>query len=239
MGFNDVQNISPKVVAPLFHDPAWVKAFSILASSILNMLSEIKSHESKRLNVYDYQVIEDESTWPPVAACFLLQRYVDKNRAVGSDSLDAHRMLIYALKVSKDISALAQCIPSFYDLFTPGALFNKAVASDKIDEKQHEFLQDAIVSYARTYSGASMDTLDLGETDILALLWYFDMVNAYALFLLSMYEFGKDRIVDEAVPKSASLISVQHFCDDGVDIMCHRLNDLLHVHATEIRETPS
>ena len=45
-----------------------------------------------------------------------------------------------------------------------------------------------------------------------------------------MYEFGKDRVVDELLTKSAPLISVKHFCEDGVDIACRRLNEILHVH---------
>merc|ERR1712087_125510 len=62
------------------------------------------------------------------------------------------------------------------------------------------------------------------------------MVNVRTLFLLSMYEFGKDTIVDEVLTKSASLVSVEQFCDDGVDIICRRLNYLLHVqNRSEIR----
>jgi hypothetical protein len=49
------------------------------------------------------------------------------------------------------------------------------------------------------------------------------------LFLLSMYEFGKDAAVDELLTKSSSIISVQHFVDEGLDIMCRRLNNLLNV----------
>jgi hypothetical protein len=78
-----------------------------------------------------------------------------------------------------------------------------------------------------------MDSLDMGDIDILAGLWDFDMVNVNTLFLLSMYEFGKDAAVDEVLTKSASLISVQHFVDEGLDIMCRRLNDLLNVNPTD------
>jgi hypothetical protein len=192
------------------------------------MLSEIKWHESERIDLFESHIVEDDSTWPPVRDCFLLQRLVAKNRATDASVLNAHRTVICALRVSKDIPSLSQCIPSFYDLFTSGALFNKSDASEEFEEKQHAFMQDAIVAYAKDYSGPSLDTLHLGDIEALADFWDFDMDNIRTLFLLSMYEFGKDRIVDELVTKSASMISVQYFCENGVELVCRRLNNVLH-----------
>jgi hypothetical protein len=126
-----------------------------------------------------------------------------------------------------------ECIPSFYDLFGAGALFSNVEFSDENEEKQHEFMQDSIVAFAKNYHGPSMDCLNMGDIDILADLWDFDMLNVNTLFLLSMYEFGKDAAVDEVLTRSSSLISVQHFVDEGLDIMCRRLNDLLNVHPSK------
>jgi hypothetical protein len=73
-----------------------------------------------------------------------------------------------------------------------GALFTDVDISGDIEEKQHEFTQDSIVAYARNYQGPSMDCLNMGDIDILADLWDFDMLNVNTLFLLSIYEFGKE-----------------------------------------------
>jgi hypothetical protein len=235
MGFDDVQEIAAEVYAPLFHHAGWMKKFSEVALGVLKMISEIRWNESERLDLVE-TMVETEGvvyTWPPLGDCFLLQRLVAKCRRVAYSSLEAHQMLIYALGLSKDISALSGCIPSFYDLFTTGALFAKAVENDDIEERQHEFMQDKVLAYAQGYSGPGLDTLNLGDIEILAELWDFDMDNVRTLFLLSMYEFGKDRFVDELVTKSASVISVQHFCEDGVEIICRRLNYLLHVNPSE------
>jgi hypothetical protein len=148
-------------------------------------------------------------------------------------ALETHQTFIYGLRICNDVGKLSECIPSFYDLFNTGALFNEADYSEEIEEKQHEFMQDFIVAYAKNYHGPSMDTLDMGDIDALAELWDFDMVNVNTLFLLSMYEFGKDAAVDEVLTRSASLISVQHFVDEGLDIMCRRLNNLLNVNPTD------
>lgn len=233
MGFHDVQEINADVVGPLFNDAEWLNSFSKFASKILNMLTEIKFHESERIDVFDSQVEEDNSTWPPVADCFMLQRLVEKNQAVSKSSLEAHQVLIFSMRVTRDIPTLSRCTPNFYDLFSRGALFTDIIPSDDIEEKQHEFMQDAIVDYARTYNGPVLDRLDLGDIGFLVDLWDFEMENVRTLFLLSMYEYGKDRIVDELITKSATMISAEHFCEGGVEVVCRRLHHLLHVQAND------
>jgi hypothetical protein len=229
MGFDDVQEISPEIVAPLFHNSEWVTLFSTLACTVLDLLNEFTWLESERIDLWDVDSDPNDSTWPIVKDCFILKRLVQKNRPLIQSSLNAHRMMMGALKLSKNMASLSNCIPSFYDLFTPTILFSNVIPHPEEEEKQHAFLQDAIVAYARNYSEPCLDTLHLGDVEMLADLWEFDMVNVRTLFLLSMYEFGKDSTVDELLTKSASLLSVQHFCDDGVDVICRRLNNLLHV----------
>ena len=240
MGFDDVQEISPDVVAPLFRDAAWVTSFGKLASDILVLMTEFAQEDPDSLTQFQSTKLSDGgdgTIWPPVREDFMLQRLVQRNRPLNNEAVDAHRVLICALLISHDIQSLSKCIPSFYDLFLPGAIFSPVVPLADADDEQHAFMQDAIVARAREYDGPSLDTLSLGVIDILAVLWDFDLKNVKTLFLLSMYEFGKDRIVDELLTKSAPFISVKHFCEDGVDISCRRLNDLLHVHPKdEIRK---
>ena len=233
MGFDDVQEVSVDVMAPLFHNDEWVKSFGTHASTILTMISDITWDSLESPNEYLLEIKKDNITWPPVRDDFILRRLVEKSRQPNPSSLNAHKVLMIAMLISRNTSTLSQSIPSFYDLFTPGSLFNAVSTPADLDEHQHAFMQDAIVEYARKYDGPALDILDLGEIDELAKLWDFDLNNVRTLFLLSMYEFGKDRIVDDLLTKSASSISVHHFCDDGVDIVCRRLNDLLHLQERE------
>jgi hypothetical protein len=238
MGFDDVQEISAEVVGPLFQDAAWVTSFGKLASEILILMAQLYDDDNELSTVVETPMSTgDGKTWPPMREDFILKRLVGRTRLLNSEAVDAHRVLICALLLSQDMDALSQCIPSFYDLFLPNAMFSPVVPLDDADDKQHAFMQDAIVARAREYVGPSLDTLSLGVIDILSVLWDFDLKNVKTLFLLSMYEFGKDRIVDELLTKSAPHISVKHFCEDGVDIACRRLNDLLHVNPRpEIRK---
>lgn len=229
LGFDDVQEISFEVISPLLDDAVWLNLFSKLASQVLELLAGIKFDEGEKVDQWIPQIVEDDTTWPPVRNCFLLQRLVARNRLVDKSSLETHQTLVYALRINNDVQKLTECIPSFYHLFLSEALFQEVFYTEEIEEKQHEFMQDSIVAFAKSYHGPSMDTLDMGDIDTLADLWDFDRVNVNTLFLLSMYEFGKDAAVDELLTKSSSMISVQHFVDEGLDIMCRRLNNLLNV----------
>lgn len=231
-GFDDVQEISPEVVGPLFNDAVWVDSFSRLSAQVLNLLGEVKFDTEEDMTEWMTQVTNDDTTWPPVRDCFILQRYVARNKALNVASLDAHQGVICALRIATDVASLTECIPSFFDLFTPGALFHEVVNTEELEEKQHEFMQDAIVAFARDYHGPSMDILSMGDIDTLADLWDFDMLNVNTLFLLAMYEFGKDAAVDEVLTKSSTSLSVPHFVAEGLDIMCRRLNNLLNVNPT-------
>jgi hypothetical protein len=236
LGFDDVQEISSEVISPLLDDVTWLDTFSKLASEVLELLAGINFDGGGNIHQWTSKIKEDDTTWPPVRECFLLQRLVARNRVFDKGALEAHQTLVYALRINNDVQKLTECIPSFYHLFLPDALFSEVFYTEEIEEKQHEFMQDSIVVFAKSYHGPSMDTLDMGDIDILADLWAFDRINVNTLFLLSMYEFGKDAAVDELLTKSSSIVSVQHFVDEGLDIMCRRLNNLLNVNPTnEIR----
>lgn len=233
LGFGDVQEISSEVISPLLDDASWVDIFSKFASQVLELLAAIDFDEGERVNQWTTQIVKDDTTWPPVRECFLLQRLVARNRLLDKSALETHQTLVYGLRINNDVQKLTDCIPSFYQLFLPEALFIEVAYTEEIEEKQHEFMQDSIVVFAKSYYGPSMDALNMGDIDALADLWEFDRVNVNTLFLLSMYEFGKDVAVDELLTKSSSIISVQHFVDEGLDIMCRRLNDLLNVNPSD------
>ena len=229
LGFDDVQEISSEVVGPLLIDSLWVEDFSKLATQILQLLAGINFDEGEKVAEWTPQIEGDDTTWPPVRDCFILQRLVARNRILDKSALETHQTLVYALRINNDLQKISESIPSFYNLFLPESLFTEVFYTEEIEEKQHEFMQDSIVAFAKSYHGPSMDTLDMGDIDTLADLWDFDRINVNTLFLLSMYEFGKDAAVDELLTKSSSIISVQHFVDEGLDIMCRRLNNLLNV----------
>jgi len=239
-GFHDVQEVSEHIVAPLFHQPNWVREFGRLALEILTLLLQIPWSDS--MNTFDPQLeilVAEEDTWPPVKKDFILERLVQRSREVDRSALDMHRVVICALRVSDDIQVIIKCVPDFHECFDTSALYQPVLApTSAVLEHQTSFLENAILTHAQRYSGPVLESFALGDIETLGAIWKFDMKNLRTTFFLAMYEFGKDRLVDELLTKSATLIQVERMVNGGVDIVCRRLNDLLYKRkpTPEIRE---
>jgi len=228
-GFHDVQEVSEHIVAPLFHQPAWVREFGRLALDILTLLLQVQWSDSMKTFNPRIQTLSAADTWPPVKPDFKFERLVQKSRQIDRSALDSHRVIICALRVSDDIEFLMRCVPSFHECFETTSLFQPALSSTgDVVEEQQRFLEDAIIAHAQRYSGPILETFGLGELETLGAIWKFDMKNMRTTFLLAMYEFGKDRLVDELLTKSAALVKIARLVEEGVNIVCRRLNDMLH-----------
>jgi hypothetical protein len=216
-------------VAPLFHQPAWVKEFGRLALEILTLLLQIPWKDTMNTFEPKLRIRSKDETWPEVRKDFILERLVQRARQIDRSALDMHRVVICALRVSDDIQVMIKCVPNFHECFEPTALYAPVPPASDLDvEQQKAFLEDAIIVFAQRYSGPVLEAFGLGELETLGAIWRFDMKNIRTTFLLAMYEFGKDRLVDELLTKSATLVKVQRLVNEGVDIVCRRLNDLLH-----------
>ncbi|CAB9516100.1 Rab3 GTPase-activating protein non-catalytic subunit [Seminavis robusta] len=236
-GFHDVQEVSEHVVAPLFHQPGWVNDFGGLALEILTLLLQIPWSDS--MNTFQPKLDTDkvEGTWPRVKPDFILERLVQRSRQIDRSALDAHRVVLCTLRVSDDIQAMIKCVPSFHDCFESVSLYQPVQnATVDVVESQRVFLDSAIISYAQKCSQPVLESVGLGEIETLGAIWKFDIKAIRTTFILAMYEFGKDRLIDEQLTKSASLVDVPRLVDEGLGIVCRRLNDLLH---SKRRQTPA
>jgi hypothetical protein len=235
-GFHDVQEVSENIAAPLFHQPTWVNDFGGLALEILTLLLQIPWSDT--MNTFE-PVLEakgSDETWPTVKKDFILERLVQRSRKIDRSALDMHRVVICALRVSDNVQAMIQCVPSFHECFETVALYQPVVpATGDVVEHQRAFLDNAIISYAQKCTGPVLESISLGEIDTLGAIWQFDMKTIRTTFFLAMYEFGKDRLIDEQLTKSAAFLYVPRLVDEGVGIVCRRLNDLLH---SKRRQTP-
>eukprot|EP00934_Nitzschia_sp_Nitz4_P009193 Nitzschia sp. Nitz4//scaffold70_size99833//14390//19422//NITZ4_004586-RA/size99833-snap-gene-0.126-mRNA-1//1//CDS//3329557108//9183//frame0 len=233
-GVADVQEVSPEAVVPLFQDVAWVKQFSDITSSILYMLNKFEWEDQSSINKPEHYINDvEDHVWPVPMECPILDKLIARNKMIKETAYEAHQMLMTALKVTQDFRKLSRCIPSFYELFTPPALFQEAVPLADAEENQQALMQDAVVAYARNYNGPSLEALQLGELEVLSDLFEFEMDNIRTLFLLAMYEYGKDRLVDDIITRNAPAINVEYFCAGGVELLCRRLDHALHVEPSE------
>lgn len=225
-GFADVHQVNEEVVSPLLQDREWLTIVGQIGLQLLAVFKECKLDDRPDpvLNGGDM----GSGSWPPVRPDFILRRLVDKSPGKSDESaLDAHSVVLSASLVSGNSDSLIQCVPAIHDLFLPNSLFKPIDSSPNVSQMQQLYLNEAVFQFARRYVGPSMDTFDLGQIETLAKLWNFELNEVRTMFLLIMYELGKDRLIDELLTKATFQINVHRFVEDGVSIACQRLNVFL------------
>jgi len=239
-GFDFVHEVSEETIEPLLHDDEWFAAFGRACLRILDMLKTSWSDNGSMILEALFSANETDNGWPPVRMDHILKKLVDKSRKVDDSALKAHVAIACALLVSKDTSALVNCVPSIYECFLSDSLFNPLANPSGVESVRKAFIEEAILGRARSYDGAVMDRFALEAIDALCMIWEFDIREARTLFLLAMYEVGKDRIVDELLTRYTQDINVNRFIEGGVDIACRRLHAFLNgreMKSPEMRET--
>jgi len=216
-GFSDVQQLSEEVVVPLLQDREWVSSVGRIALQLLAILKEYE-FDKKEDEVLKSGDMDSSVGWPPVRPDPVLRRLIDKlPGTVDESAVCAHSVVVCALLVSGDIKTLVRCIPDIYGFFKLQSLFSPVPESPDVQDLQRNYLNDAVFKFAREYSGPPFEDFDLGEVWTLASVWGFDSKSIRTVFLLAMYELGKDRVVDELLTKSSLQIDVPRFVDDGVE----------------------
>lgn len=226
-GFADVHQVSEDLISPLLQNRAWLSSVGQTGLQLLAIFKACNFDDKPDL-IFEGGDVDGGEHWPPVIPDFSLKRLVDKTpRTTDESALDAHSVVVCALLISSNSDSLTQCVPSIYELFLSNSLFKPVTTSPNVSELQHDYLNKAVLAYANDYSGPSMDSFDLGEIETLAKVWNFDVKEVRTIFLLAMYELGKDRLVDELLTRSTFQIDARRFVEDGVSIASRRLNVLL------------
>lgn len=240
-GFHDVPELSEDTVAPLCGDSDWLCGLGQIALELLAIISrslvdgdEVSDQDTQGKTQEDSTEIDD-SVWPPVKEDFILKRLVEKAPRVNRGALDLHRAVVCASLLSDNLSSLSAVISGFYDTFLQSSLFTEASSTPSNTARQREFVERAIVIRAtRTTGGLGLigpvlDSLELAEIDTIATIWGISTEYVRTTFLLTMYELGKDAMVEDLVTSNAQYIDVDRFVQGGIDTSCRRLNGTLNV----------
>lgn len=229
-GFHDVHNLLEESIGPLFLDRDWLRSFGEISLELLSLLYRSCWGDSRILKIQADAYVESSGTWPPVKEDIILKRLVESTRGPDSSALDLHRAIVCGFMVSENYESLAVCINGFYDAFLPSSISDPSTCSGGDAEMQIDFLEQASISQAsRLTKEAVLDHFDLGEIETLAQLWGIEVRDVRTIFLLAMYELGYDTVVDTLVTKSAQKIDLSRFVEDGLGIVCRRLNRVLNV----------
>jgi len=230
-GFHDVHDVLEDFISPLFLDSDWLQSFGKVSLEVLSLLYRSGQVDNCTESGFQSAPHGDASgTWPPVKEDFILKRLVEKFHKPNINALDFHRAIICGCMVSEDHENLAICVNGFYEAFLPTSIFDPSFGLMGDVEKQIEFLEKASINQAcRLTSETIIDNYHLGEIEVLAELWGIEVRDVRTIFFLAMYELGKDTVVDALVTRSAQVMDLNRFVEDGLGIVCRRLNHVLNV----------
>jgi hypothetical protein len=233
-GLDDVHELDREEVSPLLEEELYLKQLGHRSLALLNLFSAKYSSEGKSSIDWSSASADDDSTgWPRVREDFILKEVVSRVQPIDRKTVDMHRVIVCGTLLSGDLQALSECVPDIYSAFLPMSLFDpvgggEATASE-VSEKQMDFLEHAVISRAREMQRSTFsDRLDLGEIEVLASLWNVDLRDVRTMFLLVMYELGKDSLVDQQLTMSTERnMDLDRLLQDGIGIACRRLNRVL------------
>ena len=222
-GFVDVPELVEEDFATILQQRQWLQDFGRLSLQILDLVTAVEW--SDELNTFKWpESDESDEKWPPLQPDFILERALRKVRPLDPSARDAHYVVICGLLVSDDMSALAPCVPAIYDCFLSLSIFNPVTVLPSPSPEQDTFLASAILLQARNYTGPPLEHFRLGELAVLGEKWGFSLETLRTLYLLAMYEFGKDPLVDDLLTRAFTQIDAMRFLDGGLDILCRRLD---------------
>jgi hypothetical protein len=225
-GWEDNQEIGEDNLSSLLQNKDWFVPFGRIALKFLRVLRSIDFDIASALT-FATPTENKTATWPQVRPDVSLSRVVRRLFAVDKSALDTHCVVICALLVSSNVTALVKCVPSIYDCFLPTS-FSKPFASDPdVSHLRAAFVEDAIVTRANVWPNVVVEQFNLQEIETLAHVWLIDPKSVRSQFLLAMYELEKDNCVDDLLTRNVSQIDSRLFVEHGVDIACRRLNEYL------------
>lgn len=225
-GWDDIQGISEDRFSPLLQNKDWFLPFGRIALKFLRILRST-DFDIDSASSFSTPTDSKRETWPEVRPDVSLSRLVGRLFAVDKSALDTHCVVICALLVSSNVNGLVKCVPSIYDCFLPTSLSKPFASDPNVSHVRSAFVEDAIVTRAKSWPNVVMEQFNLQEIETLAHVWIIDPKSVRSQFLLAMYELEKDHCVDDLLTRSVSQIDSRKFVEHGVDIACHRLNEFL------------
>lgn len=165
--------------------------------------------------------------WPKNRDDIILRNLISRARPATPVSLDIHRAIVCAAKLTDDLASLSYCVPTFADMFLQGSLFEEMSAPTEFSELQEEFINDVVLKKALKAEGTLIDQTELEELETLAYAWGVERIRLRAQFLLHMYDAGKDHMISDLANMSNEQLDYPLVVEGGLEIACARLSRIL------------
>ncbi len=178
-------------------------------------------------NSHDREIDICNNAWPNARDDSILRNLISRARPASPISLDIHRAIVCAAKLTDDLSSLSYCVPTFTDVFLQGSLFENMTLPTEFSELQEEFINDVVLKKALRAQGPLIDQTELEELETLAYAWGVERIRLRAQFLLHMVDAGKDDMITELANMSGEQLDYPLVVEGGLEIACARLNRII------------
>ena len=168
-----------------------------------------------------------KNAWPKSRDDIILRNLISRARPASPVSLDIHRAIVCAAKLTDDLSSLPYCVPTFADVFLQGSLFEEMSTPTEFSELQEEFINDVVLKKALRAEGTLIDQTELEELETLAYAWGVERIRLRAQFLLHMYDAGKDHMISDLANMSNEQLDYPLVVEGGLEIACARLSRII------------
>ena len=222
-GFEMTHELDEGMVAPLLQETGWFYGVNKVALELISLLElSLEKDESPSI-VQDQE--EKEFRWPPLEEDVIMKRLLEQSSTdVNKEAIEVHKGVICAIQLSGDLSTLPECVPSYDSLFSKGSLFQHYSQPSKANEYQTDFIKSCVFRMATLFEGPVVVEEDLEGLFSLGRSWGMEKRFVISHFLLSMYEHGKDDMVEDLFLRNSRLVDMPSFLAGAIPLVCVRLN---------------
>jgi hypothetical protein len=240
--FDDIHEVSEEVVLPLCDSPDWFTNFNAISLAFLDILysdiDRIVLHGSDELTLTFFQKESTscdhclvEEVWPPLQPDHILISLCEKFKIKPQlQAIQVHKGVVAALSLGDDWTYLPDCVENIGSMFLPTSFYEELMPSIVANEHQIEYIERAIDKKAEIIQNESVKMDNLNDIITLGKTWGMLKTEIIVMFLMSMYELGKDRLVEGFldVQANARLLDWDDFVERLVPIICVRLQVALY-----------
>ncbi len=225
-GFEEVHEVCEEIISPLCLDAEWLQKLNRISMKIIRLLVSTTDHEPHD----DPDELTEgnmQGQWPKIGIDVVVENLMQNPIQLDESSLEIHYGILCAINLHDDLSLLPMCVDSFESLFLRESLSIAFPRSFTTNEYQLSFIEASIKRLAEFAEGPNVEREYLDDIVSLGRSWSLEKASVLTQFLLSMYELGKDDLIEDFFNSITRLLDVDMFLDNGIAIVCVRLSAAL------------
>jgi hypothetical protein len=240
--FDDIHEVSEEVILPLCDSHDWFTKLNDISLAFLDTLhSDIDSVGFDVNDEVAFTFFQKESVscdnclgvevWPPLKPDHILINLCEKYKIKPNlQTIQVHKGVVAALSLGDDWTHLPECVQNIESMFLPASFHEDLIPSVVANERQIEYIEHAIDKKAEMIKNENVKMDHLNDIITLGKTWGMLKSEIIVIFLISMYELGKDRLIDGFLDVQANirLLDLDDFVERLVPIICVRLQVALY-----------